>query len=181
MNNAKHPGSSEQRDQQASLHTLEDVVRAECRWEAPPALTASLLNLVQQASTLGVQAVDMLDMPDTPEPARPSRPHAWYRLTVLVLTIMTMAVSLAFAWQFYGLLGAELGLLALWQQVQPLPAQMLAWLYATLPASEGALSLLATIRDQVHWLLVAVVIWLALDGAAPDFSARQSTQQTVSS
>jgi hypothetical protein len=31
------------------------------------------------------------------------------------------------------------------------------------------------VRDQLHWLLLAVVLWLALDGWSPNIQLRRQT------
>lgn len=134
------------------------VLRNELRWQPGPDLTARLLALA--AAPLA---------PPRPQPKR------WYTNLVLVLTVMAMAVSFAVAWQFYGALTTELGLAGAWQQLQLALANGLQQVYATLPPLRYVIMLLDGVREQLHWLLLAVVLWLALDGWTPRLSLRRQT------
>jgi hypothetical protein len=131
---------------------LDAVLRQELRWEAPPELTLRLLGLIPGAPLLAVA---------------PPRPKTWYSMAVLVLTAMAIGLSLAVAWQVLGTVSAELGFAAVLEQLRHAPALGLQRLYDALPASRQAVALLAAIRDQLHWLLLAIVLWLALDGWQP--------------
>jgi hypothetical protein len=131
---------------------LDALLRAELRWEAPPELTARLLSLVPGMPLLG---------------SLPARPKPWYSTLVLVLTAIAVGLSLAVAWQVYGALGAELGLTAVFEQLRLAPLIGLQRLYEALPASRQAVEVLVAVRDQLHWLLLAMVLWLALDGWQP--------------
>lgn len=131
---------------------LDALLRAELRWEAPPELTARLLSLVPAVSLLG---------------NLPARPKPWYSTLVFVLTAIAVGLSLAVAWQVYGALGAELGLTAVFEQLRLAPLIGLQRLYETLPASRQAVEVVVAVRDQLHWLLLAMVLWLALDGWQP--------------
>jgi hypothetical protein len=148
----------EQNMQRDPEDTLDRVLRAELLQQAPPDLTARLLNLVPGAQ---------------PVVAPAPRPQRWYTTLVSVLTVLAVLVSLAVAWQFYGLLSTELGLVAFWQHVQALPLAGLEWLYAQVPAMSTVVDLLGGVRDQLHWLLAALVLWLALDGWSPRAELRQ--------
>lgn len=132
--------------------SLDQLLRAELRWEAPPDLTMRLLGLVPGGQLLTVA---------------PARPKSWYSLLVLVLTAAAIGISLAVAWQLYGALGTELGFGAVLAQLRDAPAIGLQRLYEALPASRSAVALLVAVRDQLHWLLLAIVLWLALDGWQP--------------
>lgn len=140
--------------------TLDQILCRELRWEAPPLLTAQLLALV----------------PGAPPLSAPVRPKTWYSMLVLVLTAVAIGLSLAVAWQLYSLVGAELGLSAMIAQLQEAPGIGLQRLYDALPASRQFVALLVAVRDQLHWLLLAVVLWLALDGWQP----RRATQRSTS-
>ncbi len=131
---------------------LDSVLRQELRWEAPPELTARLLNLIPGAPPLAVA---------TP------RPKSWYSFLVLVLTAVAIGLSLAVAWQVYSAVGAELGLAAVIEQLRYAPAIGLQRLYEALPASRQVVAVVVAVRDQLHWLLLAIVLWLALDGWQP--------------
>jgi hypothetical protein len=139
---------------------LDLVLRQELRWEAPPELTMRLLSLIPGAPLL---------------PVIPARPKTWYSMLVLVLTAMAIGLSLAVAWQVVGALGAELGFAAVLEQLRDAPAIGLQRLYDALPASRQMVAVLAAIRDQLHWLLLAVVLWLALDGWQPRRSVARSS------
>lgn len=132
---------------------LDALLRQELRWEVPPELTARLLGLVPGMALMGA--------------APPPRPKSWYSMVVLVLTAMAVGLSLAVAWQFVGALGAELGFAAALEQLRSAPAIGLGRLYDALPASRQAVAVLVAVRDQLHWLMLAVVLWLALDGWQP--------------
>ena len=129
---------------------LDAVLRTELRWEAPPDLTLRLLSLVP-----GGALFDLI-------PER-EKPKQWYSMLVLVLTAVAVGLSLAVAWRFYSLVGAELGLSMMFAQLREAPAIGLQRLYEALPASRQVVALLVAVRDQLHWLLLAVVLWLAFD------------------
>ncbi len=139
---------------------LDQILRQELRWEVSPMLTAQLLALVP-----GAPAVIAL-----------ARPKPWYSMLVLVLTAVAIGLSLAVAWQVYSVVGAELGLGAMLAQLREAPGIGLQRLYDALPASRQFVALLVAVRDQLHWLLLAVVLWLALDGWQP----RRAPQRTIS-
>jgi hypothetical protein len=141
---------------------LDQILRQELCWEVTPMLTAQLLALVPGAP--------VLVMPTS------ARPKSWYSLLVLVLTAVAIGLSLAAAWQFYSLVGAELGLGAMFAQLQAAPAVGLQRLYDAMPISRQLVSLLVAVRNQLHWLLLAVVLWLALDGWQP----RRLVRRTIS-
>lgn len=131
---------------------LDALLRHELRWEAPPELTARLLGLIPGAPILAMV---------------PQRPKSWYSMLVLVLTAVAVGLSLAVAWQVSSAVGAELGLSAILEQLRYAPMIGLQRLYEALPASRQAVALLVAVRDQLHWLLLAIVLWLALDGGQP--------------
>lgn len=151
---------NDNRDKQTRARddSLDQLLRQELRWEAPPDLTLRLLGLIP-----GGQAVVIA----------PPRPKSWYSLAVLVLTAAAVGISLAVAWQIYGALGAELGLSSVLAQLWDAPGIGLQRLYEALPASRGAVALLVAVRDQLHWLLLAIVLWLALDGWQPRLLPRR--------
>lgn len=142
---------------------LDTLLRQELRWEVPPEVTARLLGLVPGAVLLGV----------VPPPARP-RP--WYSMLILVLTAAAIGLSLAVAWQIFGALTAEFGLASFVEQLRYAPALALDRLYEALPASRQAVSIAVAVREQLHWLLLAIVLWLALDGWQPRLSARRQVR-----
>lgn len=148
------------------------ALRSELRWETPPELTTRLLALVADApafSSFSSAAGSLY--------AR-AQPKPWYTTVVMLLTAVVVGLSLAIAWQIYGALGAQLGMGELWQQIQLMPAMGLKWLYEELPITRYVLAVLSSVRDQLHWLLLAAVLWLALDGWSPNFPLRR--QQTSS-
>jgi hypothetical protein len=140
--------------------TLDTILRAELRWEVSPELTSQLLSLVPSATAPA-------------QPARP-QPHRWYTALVMLLTTMTMLLSSAVAWQFYGTITAELGLLDIWATLQATPAQGLAWLYQELPATRSLVAFLQSTHEHiVQWFLIAAVLWLALDSWSPRSSLQR--------
>lgn len=138
---------------------LDAVLRQELHWETPPEVSARLLALVpgNQVPALAVPA--------------PPRPQSWYSMLVLMLTAAAVGLSLGVAWQFYGTVGAELGLIAMFEQLRYAPLIGLQRLYDALPASRQVVAILLVIRDQIHWLLLAIMLWLAFD--------QQPQRQTV--
>ncbi|NJL33972.1 MAG: hypothetical protein HC893_09050, partial [Chloroflexaceae bacterium] len=104
---------------------LDAALRAELRWEALLKLSALLVHLACQHAA-GVVL-----------PVAAPRPKMWYRVTVLILTVLAVSLSVMVAWQFYSPLIAQSGLMALLQQIQQFPTAALVWLYEVLPASES--------------------------------------------
>lgn len=133
--------------------SLDLILRHELCWQAPDELTARLLALIPGAPVIPAIVT--------------ARPKSWYSLLVLVLTAVAIGLSLAVAWQFYSLVGVELGLGAMIEQLQAAPAVGLQRLYEALPGSRNVVAVVVAIRDQLHWLLLAIVLWLALDGWQP--------------
>jgi len=140
--------------------SFDALLRQELRWSVPPELAARLMSLVPGAPLLGIAL------------ARP-RPKSWYSMLVLVLTAVAIGLSLAVAWQVFGVLSTELGFAAALDQLRYAPAIGLQRLYDTLPASRQAVAIAVAVRDQLHWLLLAVVLWLALDGWQPRLTPRR--------
>jgi hypothetical protein len=135
--------------------TLDVVLRAEMRWEAPAALTAQLLALVG-APALGVQQVARQ------MPVR-ARPRGWYVTAVYALTAAVVALSLLIAAQLVGALADQVSISAAITQVLALPGQGLSYLTQTLPQSRFVLDFILRVRDQLMWLLLVAVLWAALD------------------
>lgn len=164
---------------------LDQALRLELVLQAPPEVTARLLDLVPGASEsqrlpaqTPIPAPDAAPMPHQPSrqmvhqtaadpEAAPDTPRTWYTTLVAVLTTLVLGLSLALAWRLYGIVGAELGLVSLWQSVAMLPDMLWTWVYTQLPAARPAAAAFAIVRDQLHWLFIAVVLWLALDGWSP--------------
>jgi hypothetical protein len=138
---------------------LNAVLRAELHWQAPAALTAQLLAL----ATAGPAALTM---------ARP-RPKRWYVVVVYLLTATAIGLSLAVAWQFFGLLVAQIGLGAILEQALTVPELWLEQLVQTLPVSPGAIQFLLKAREQLLWLLLVAVLWAVVDKWNPQFSLRR--------
>ncbi|MEI7646394.1 MAG: anti-sigma factor [Chloroflexales bacterium] len=155
MNTTPEPPPREPED------ALDQILRQELRWEVTPLLAAQLLALVPGAPVLALSAQ--------------ARPKSWYSLLVLVLTAVAIGFSLAVTWQIYRLVGDELGLGAMLAQIQAAPAVGLQRLYDALPISRQVVGLLVVVRNQLHWLLLAVVLWIALDGWQPRRLAQHTT------
>lgn len=134
---------------------LDRMLCHELHWEVPPELTARLLSLVA-----------------LPLPVARLRPRPWYSGLVLLLTAVAIGLSLTVAWQFYAILGNELGFTAIWEQFQLQLTLGMQQAYESFPLSRYALALLLGVRNQLHWLLLAAVLWLALDGWTPKFALR---------
>jgi hypothetical protein len=136
--------------------TLDVVLRAEMRWEAPSALTAQLLALVNMpAEALAPAAV-------RPPPARPA-PRGWYVTAVYGLTAAVVALSLLIAVQLVGALTDQVSIGAAITQLLALPGQGLSYLTQTLPLSRFVIDFFFKVRDQLVWLLLIAVLWAALD------------------
>jgi hypothetical protein len=152
--------------------TLDVVLRAELHWESPAALSARLLalaanpDLARQARLPAVRAAQL-----PAAPAR-SRPQGWYVTSVYALTLAIVGLSLLFAWQFVGLLMAQVPLDAALTQILALPGQGLAYLTQTLPQSRIVVAFFLSIRDQMLWLLLVAVLWAALDKWNPQLTFR---------
>ncbi len=147
--------------------SFDRILRSELRWEAPPELTSCLLALVPGADA-------SVTLQHAAQPAAPPRPQGWYATVVFVLTAVAIGLSMAVAWQFYSAVGAQFGLGEMWSQLQAAPAIGLQRLYDMLPASRYLIALLIAVRDQLHWLLVTAVLWLALDGWSPNVTLRRT-------
>lgn len=127
---------------QRQHRALDVLLRVELRWEAPAALTARLLALAA--------------------PPRP-RPKRWYVLLVYLLTLTAIGISLAVAWQFFGLLAAQFGFADALTTLLAAPSQGLAQLVQVLPESRFAIGFFLRVREQLMWLLLAAVLWAILD------------------
>jgi predicted anti-sigma-YlaC factor YlaD len=134
--------------------TLDVVLRAEMRWEAPAALTAQLLALVNPLAVVQ-QATRQV-------PVR-ARPRGWYVTAVYALTAAVVALSLLIAVQLIGALADQVSISAAITQLLALPGQGLAYLTQTLPQSRIVLDFILRVRDQLMWLLLVAVLWAALD------------------
>ena len=160
--------------------TLDKVLRSEMHWEAPPSLCAHLGALIQYAPAL--MAGDDVALPPFVQQAAQtvivrSQPKRWYTTLVTMLTVIAITVSVMVAWQLYGTVGQELGLTSMWLTVSQTFADISASIFRALPPQASyALQLLSGIRSYLYWLLLVAVLWLAVDGASPNFLLRQ--QQT---
>jgi hypothetical protein len=166
----KHPQTP-----QPEQETFDTVLRSELSWEAPPDLTHNLLALAQQHAAVASDAQTQ------PGSVSPQQPQAWYTRLVSALTVLAVGVSLLVAWQFYGLLGSELGLPFIWQELNLAFANGSAWVATQMPVIMLVLDTLGGIREYLHWILIAVVLWLALDGwsAQPQPAAQQQASSQV--
>jgi len=143
--------------------SLNAVLRSELYWVAPAALTAQLLALT--AASGGAASAPLF--------ATRPRPKGWYVTVVYVLTALAIGLSLAVAWQFIGLLMAQIGLADALTQLLAAPAQglaQLAQLVQTLPGSQSFIAFAQKLREQLLWLLLVAVLWAALDKWYPQFS-----------
>ena len=142
--------------------TLDVVLRAEMRWEAPAALTAQLLALIN-APAVAVQRA-ALQAPVRAESRRmEGRPRGWYVTAVYALTAAVVALSLLIAVQLVGALADQVSISAAITQLLALPGQGLSYLTQALPQSRFVLDFILRVRDQLMWLLLVAVLWAALD------------------
>jgi hypothetical protein len=135
--------------------TLDVVLRAEMRWEAPAALTAQLLALVNAPAVAVQQALPQ-------SPVR-SAPRGWYVTAVYGLTVAVVVLSLLIAVQLIGALTNQVSIGAAITQLLALPGQGLSYLTQTLPQSRFVIDFFLKVRDQLVWLLLIAVLWAALD------------------
>jgi hypothetical protein len=155
-----HLGECEQCASYRRQHqTLDVVLRAEMRWEAPAALTAQLLALVNTAPVVAVQPAAVLAEP----PPLEARPRGWYVTAVYGLTAAVVALSLLIAVQLVGALADQVSIGAAITQLLALPGQGLSYLTQTIPQSRFVLDFLQRVYDQLLWLLLVAVLWAALD------------------
>ena len=138
---------------------LNAVLRAELQWQAPAALTAQLLAL----AALGPAALTM---------TRP-KPKRWYVVVVYLLTATAIGLSLAVAWQVFGLFAAQIGLSGMIQQALAVPGHWVDQITRALPVSPAAIQFLLKAREQLLWLLLVAVLWAVVDKWNPQFSLRR--------
>lgn len=145
--------------------SLDTLLRAELRWEAPAALTARLLSIAATAPLV----------PTVPL-ARP-QPKQWYVTLVYVLTALAVAVSLMVAWQFVGGLAGQMGVDGAVAWVLAAPGRAMQALVQVLPESQVVLAFFLDARDKLLWLLLAAVVWAVLDKWNPQISIGRRQQQ----
>jgi hypothetical protein len=138
---------------------LNAVLRAELQWQAPAALTAQLLAL----AAAGPAALTIVR----------SQPKRWYVVVVYLLTATAIGLSLAVAWQFFGLLAAQIGLGAALAQALAVPGQWLDQIAHALPLPPATIQFLSKAREQLLWLLLVAVLWAVVDKWNPQFSFRR--------
>jgi len=141
---------------------LDVVLRAEMRWEAPAALTAQLLALVNEPAVAVQQAASQAPL-HAGSRRMEGRPRGWYVTAVYGLTAAVVALSLLIAVQLVGALADQVSISAAITQLLALPGQGLSYLTQELPQSRFVLDFLLRVRDQLMWLLLVAVLWAALD------------------
>ncbi|NJN65613.1 MAG: hypothetical protein HC884_02315 [Chloroflexaceae bacterium] len=165
---------------------LDQVLRTELRWHAPPELTSRLIALAEHSPGVGRDPLrhgtgmaglcPLSDATTALPPLRP-QPGAWYSVLVMILTSMAVGVSFAVAWQLYGLVGAELGLSDVVARFQADLASGMQQVGEELPLVYQVLTLVGTLYRQVAWLLnwlfIAIILWLVLDGYTPGTTLQQ--------
>ncbi|MFO7166990.1 MAG: anti-sigma factor [Chloroflexota bacterium] len=140
---------------------LDGVLRAELRWEPPPALTAQLLAIAVNPATW-VSA------------SRPApRPKEWYVKLVYLLTLAVIGVSIALAWQVAAMLSAQMGLSAVLAELAAAPSRALADLTQQLPEARTALDLMGRARDLMMWLLMVAILWRLAELYGPGWGSQQ--------
>jgi hypothetical protein len=153
---------------------LDVILRSEMRWQAPPDLTERLQQIAR-SSSLAARSQP------APVPVRAqAEPVTWYSVLVMVLTAAAVSLSFGVAWEFYDIIEAQLGINALWGQVDQTIALWMQWLYTELPAARQVVPVLGTLYEQLswllNWLLIAAVLWLALDEYIPSSKLQQQHQ-----
>ncbi|MDN5274082.1 anti-sigma factor [Chloroflexus sp. MS-CIW-1] len=139
---------------------LDAALRHELRWEAPPELTNRLLQLVP-----GTVPVAIAENPPLPR---------WrLYLAIALIAALTLASMLGVSY-LYQLVWFQLGAVQFVTQLEALPARLLQTLYETMPFARELTSLIALIRTQLHWLLLALVLWIILDNWQAEFQVRRS-------
>ncbi|MCS6889839.1 MAG: anti-sigma factor [Chloroflexus sp.] len=133
---------------------LDAALRHELRWEAPPELTNRLLQLVPSASPYVVTT-------SVPLPR-------WRFYLAIALIALAVLVSIIGTTYLYQIVWFQLGAGSLIAQLEALPARLLQSLYETLPFARELVSIATLIRDQLHWLLLALVLWILLDTWQPE-------------
>lgn len=130
------------------------ALRHELRWEAPPELTHRLLQLVPNTA---------------PSPALTSAPLSPWRFYLAIgLIALVVLVSMVGATYLYQIVWFQLGAGSLIAQLEALPARLLQSLYETIPFAREIVSIAALIRDQLHWVLLALVLWILIDTWQPE-------------
>lgn len=165
---------------------LDQVLRSVLAWQAPPEVTERLIRLVP---TITVSAAvshppNQADLETHDRGATTVAPHPsrWYSILVMILTTMAVGVSFAVTWQFYGMLGTELGLNQAWSDLQVKVAWYIQQVREEVP-------LLSTVADTImvfygqaswllSWLLLAIVLWLAFDNQTTTGAEMQRQQQS---
>jgi hypothetical protein len=147
-----------------SQASLDVVLRTEMRWEAPAHLTAQLLALAEQgALATAVNPEPSLALP-------PPQPQRWYSTLVYVLTFGAIILSMGVAWQFAGMLMGNVSFQDAFAQLLAAPSRGLALLTSQLPQSRPAIDFFLRVHEQLLWLLLAAVLWAALDKWNPQVS-----------
>lgn len=147
---------------------LDAVLRREMHWQAPAALTASLLAIAAAAPLIENGAW---------LPAPRQRPQGWYVTLVYVLTAMAIAVSLMVAWQVVGGLLVQAGVTDVWAWLWNAPSQATQALVQALPQARDVLAFILDMRDKLLWLLLAAVLWAAFDKWNPSPPTQIGRQQ----
>ena len=136
--------------------TLDVLLRHEMHWEAPAELTNRLMM--------------MAAAPWAAAPMVVARPQRWYVRVVYVLTLVILGLSLALAWQMAVGITAQLGLFDSLNQILAMPGWALQQLTAARPESRYVIEFVLRARDQLMWLLLAAVLWVALERVNPRFT-----------
>lgn len=139
---------------------LDAALRHELRWEAPPELTNRLLQLVPGTVPFVVAE-------------NPPLPRWRFYLAIALIAVLTLASMLGVSY-LYQLVWFQLGAAQFVAQLEVWPARLMQTLYETMPFARELTSLIALIRTQLHWLLLALVLWIILDNWQTDFQVRRS-------
>jgi len=92
----------------------------------------------------------------------------WRLYVAIALMSLLILVSIPSASYLYQLVWFQWGFAQFIAQLEALPARLLQTFYETMPFARELVSIIALIRDQLHWLLVALVLWIILDNWQPE-------------
>lgn len=145
--------------------TLDVALRAEIHWEAPLDLTASLLKLA-------ALPLDALPEPKVYEPvllptmsveAARSPLRMWQTVAIYSVVALAMAGSALLFWQLFGMLFGQIDMESLIAQVTAMPQTFLRQMTQLSPQSAYVVDFVLRVRDQLLWLLLAAIVWVAMD------------------
>ncbi|MBA3943905.1 MAG: hypothetical protein H0X37_05005 [Herpetosiphonaceae bacterium] len=162
---------------------MNGAVRANLVMAPPPELATRLLALAQPATQsrvdLAVRSALVIEPPAAlqarlqalvpqPEyvvvPVTTTRPLA---KVMYALTALALGVLLVVGLTLYSQALTQLGSSTLWAELSAIPGMWLGRLYAVLPSAHLIVDTYKSLQRPLEWLLVALVLWAALDMRTP--------------